>query len=110
VSPTETAELIEMSFGLRTQVGPRNHVLDGSQHLMGRGNFEGEREAHCKLWGRCTVSCTKKRLNPIELPLGFGLGWAKEVCIRRGPDLLSEGAIIRGKDMPTFAQACLTTL
>ena len=42
MSPAETAEPIEMPFGLRTQVGPGNHVLDGdSDPLMGRGNFEG---------------------------------------------------------------------
>ena len=28
VSPVKTAEPIEMPFGLRTQVGPENHVLD----------------------------------------------------------------------------------
>ena len=28
VSPAKTAEPIEMPFGLRTPVGPRNHVLD----------------------------------------------------------------------------------
>jgi len=26
---TKTAKTIEMPFGLRTRVGPRNHVLDG---------------------------------------------------------------------------------
>ena len=31
VSPAKMAEQIEMPFGLRTQVGQRNHVLDGSQ-------------------------------------------------------------------------------
>jgi len=30
VSPAETAEAIEMLFSRRTQVGTRNHVLDGS--------------------------------------------------------------------------------
>jgi len=29
VSPAKTAEPIEMPFGLRTRVGPGNHVLDG---------------------------------------------------------------------------------
>jgi len=29
MSPTKMAEPIEMLFGLWTQVGPRNHVLDG---------------------------------------------------------------------------------
>jgi len=28
VSPAKTAEEIEMPFGLRTRVGPGNHVLD----------------------------------------------------------------------------------
>jgi len=30
LSPAKTAGPIEMPFGLRTQVGLRNHVLDGS--------------------------------------------------------------------------------
>ena len=44
VSRAKTAEPIEMPFGLRTRVGPGNHVLDGGPDLpMGRSNFEGER-------------------------------------------------------------------
>ena len=43
VSPAKTAEPIEMPFGLRTRVGPRDHVLDeGSDPPMGRGKFLGE--------------------------------------------------------------------
>ena len=43
MSPTKTAELIEMPFGLRTWLGPRDHVLDGgSDPPMGRGKFRGE--------------------------------------------------------------------
>jgi len=42
VSPTKTAEPIEIPFWLRTRVGPRNHVLDGSpDHPVERGNFRG---------------------------------------------------------------------
>jgi len=42
--PCTNAEPIEMEFGLRTLVGPGNHVLDGGPDLpMGMGNFEGER-------------------------------------------------------------------
>ena len=42
--PAKTAEPIEMPFGLRTRVGPGNHVLDGVQiPPMGMGDFEGER-------------------------------------------------------------------
>ena len=37
-------ELIEMPFGLRTLVGPGNHVSDGGPDPpMGMGNFEGGR-------------------------------------------------------------------
>jgi len=39
VSPAKTAAPIEMPFGLRTGVGPVNHVLDGRPDLpMGTGN------------------------------------------------------------------------
>ena len=31
VSPAKTTEPIKMPFGLRTSVGPGNHVLDGVQ-------------------------------------------------------------------------------
>jgi len=45
VSPAKTVEPIKMPFGLRTRVGPGNHVLDrGADHPMGRGNFEGGRD------------------------------------------------------------------
>jgi len=44
VSPAKTAAPIQMPFGFRTQVGPRNHVLDGGPDPhMERGNFEGGR-------------------------------------------------------------------
>jgi len=44
-SPAKTAEPVEMPFGLRTRVGPGNHLLDGGPDPpMGRGNF-GERGA-----------------------------------------------------------------
>jgi len=40
VSPAKTAAPIELPFGLRTWVGPKNHVLDaGSDPPMGRGKF-----------------------------------------------------------------------
>ena len=40
VSPTKTAEPIEMLFGLRTRLGPGNHALNGVQiPPIGRGNF-----------------------------------------------------------------------
>ena len=58
--PCKTAELIEMPFGLRTRVGPRNHVLDWVQiaHAKssrgGSGPIRGEGvilrgAVHCKV-------------------------------------------------------------
>jgi len=50
VSPTKTAELIEMPFGLWTRVGPRNHVWGQIPQRKGtvlRG--EGQWAAHCKV-------------------------------------------------------------
>ena len=50
VSPAKTAERSEMPFGLRTWVGPGNHVLDGGPDPpMGRGNFEREGASRCKV-------------------------------------------------------------
>jgi len=50
VSPAKMAEPIEMPFGLRTRVGPENHVLDGGPDPpMGRGNFKGKGASHCKV-------------------------------------------------------------
>jgi len=42
VSPAKTAEPIEMPCGMRTQVGPGNHVLDGVQSRpQGKGRGKG---------------------------------------------------------------------
>jgi len=50
VSPTKTVGPIEIPFVLWSQVGPGNHVLDGSQApRMGRGDLEGKGESHCKV-------------------------------------------------------------
>jgi len=43
VSPAKTAEPIVMPSGLRTWLGPSDHVLDGgSDPPMGRGKFWSE--------------------------------------------------------------------
>jgi len=63
-----------MPLGLRSGVGPGNHVLDGSPHFpMGRGNFEGRRGAHCKVQGQSAVSCAKT-VEPIAIPFEL---WAQ---------------------------------
>ena len=43
VSPAKMAKLMEMPFGMRTLVGPWNHVLDGVQITQGKGNVEGRK-------------------------------------------------------------------
>jgi len=48
VNPEKTAEPIEM-FGLRTLVGPGNHVLLGVQIPDGKGKVLGKGTAHCKV-------------------------------------------------------------
>jgi len=73
VSPAKTAQPIEMPFGLRTRVGPGNHVLDGRPYCTrGKNNFEGEGTAHWKVYGRSAVSCAKW-LNRSRCRLGRGL-------------------------------------
>jgi len=43
MSPAETAESIEMPFGLWARMGPSNHVIEGIQiPPTGGGNFEGK--------------------------------------------------------------------
>ena len=39
VSPAKTVEPIETPFGLRSRVGPGNHVLDGGPDPHGKGQF-----------------------------------------------------------------------
>jgi len=49
VSRAKMVEPIEMQFAFRTQVDPRNHILDGvPDPPMGSGNFE-RGGAHCKV-------------------------------------------------------------
>ena len=49
LSPAKMAAPIEMPFGLRTQVGPRNHVLDRGPDPPWEGaNLRGKGASHCK--------------------------------------------------------------
>jgi len=68
--------LIEIPFGLRTQVGSGNHVLDGCPNSPWERVIFGERRAHCKyrdfLWW-----AEQERLNRSICRLDCGLGWAE---------------------------------
>jgi len=47
VGCAKTAEPIDMSFWMKTRMGPRNHVLDGDiDPPTGRGNFGGFSRPH----------------------------------------------------------------
>ena len=96
VSPAKTAEPIEMPFGLRTRVGPGNHVLDGgSKSPMGRGNFEGEGASHCEVYGHSEVPWAKTA-ESIKMPFGF---WAR--MGRRNHVLDGGSAVLRDVAMAT---------
>ena len=50
VSHAKPAEPIEMLFGLRTWVGPANHMLDGGPDPQWEGaSLSGEGASHCKV-------------------------------------------------------------
>jgi len=74
VIPAETAALIEMPFGLRTPVGPGNHVLDGGPDPPREGEIlRGKGATHCKVYGHSAVICAKTA-KPIKMPFGL---WAR---------------------------------
>ena len=74
-SRAETAELIEMPFGLWAWMGPRNRVLHGGPDQPWEGAIFGERVAHCKVRALSAVSCAETA-EPIDLPFGL---WTR-VC------------------------------
>jgi len=89
VSPAKTAAPIEMLFGLRTQVGPRNRVLDGDPDrpwewamLRGKGRLIVKY--------RDTAVICAKTAEPIEIPSGL---WAQKGCrnhvLDGGPEVMS---------------------
>ena len=100
VSPAKTVKQIKMPYGLRTQVGPRNHVLDGVKIPHGKGQFWGRKRPPIVKYRDTAVSCAKT----AEL-FGICTWWPKEPCVRWGVQIAQcEGAILRGKDMPGHAQ------
>jgi len=56
-----------------TQVGPRNHVLDGGPDPLWEGVIFGERGAHCKVWVQSAVSCAKTA-ERTEMPFALWVG------------------------------------
>jgi len=66
--PCKKPEAIELSFGFRTRVDPRNHVLH-RVHITPREGaiLRGIRANHRKVYGHSAVICAKTA-KPIELP------------------------------------------
>jgi len=105
VSPAKVAEPIEMPFGLRTWLGPRDHALDGgSDPPMGRGKFLEENGRpivkYRDILHSSTVVCGKMA-ELMEMPFGL---WARmgprNPVLHGGPDPPWEGAILGGKGRP----------
>ena len=61
--PCRTAAPIELPFGLRTSVGPGNHVLDGGQIPHGKGQIRNTRSA-LRLYRHCNVQQQVSTLRP----------------------------------------------
>jgi len=71
VNPAKTAEPTEMLFGLRSWVGPWNHILDGGPvALMWRGNYEGRQGRIIVKYGNTAVVYTKMA-EVIGMPFGL---------------------------------------
>jgi len=71
VSRVKTTEPIEMPFGLWTQVGPRNHVLDRDSDPPYQGAIlRSKGVARSKISELSAVSCAKTA-EPIETPFGM---------------------------------------
>jgi len=77
------AELTEVLFGFKIQVGPRNHVLRwGRDCSMQRCSFH--RKGHARACPMTLSWVVQKWLNWSRCRSGCGLEWAKAACIRWG--------------------------
>jgi len=106
LSCAKVAQQIEMLFGcgLRlAQVIVYGMGPWGADLSIGMGNFERKGWPILK-YGDALLQGVPKWLNRSRCHLGYRLWWPKEACIRQGPDLPYEGAIIRGNDMPGNAR------
>ena len=79
MSPAKPAEPIAMPFGLRTPVGPGNHVLDGSPDPPWEGAVLRRKGASIVKYRDTLRSSVQKRLNRSRCRLGYGLGCTIEI-------------------------------
>jgi len=93
VSPTKMDEPMEMPFGLRTRLGPGNHVFDGDQIPHGNG-------LPIVKYRDTLRSFVQKRLNRSRCPLSNCLKWSRGIMNKMGSiDPPLEGAVL-GKMAP----------
>jgi len=83
-SPVKTAKPIEMLFGLKTRVGPGNHVLDGGPDPSTEGAILRGRGIPLQSIGTLQSSA-QKQPNRSRCRLGCGLGWAQGIIGSRSP-------------------------
>jgi len=94
VSPAKTAEAIELPLGLRTRVGPRNHVLDGVQIPPREGIIlRGQRGVLLWSIGTLCGHLCKNGWTDRDAVLVMGSDGPKESRVRWGPEVLRNGAM-----------------
>jgi len=74
VSPAKTAQPIEMPFGLRTRVDPRNHVLDGGSEPPCEGAILRGRGGHCKVKRFSAISSVTR----VQQQLRWATVWPQQ--------------------------------
>jgi len=84
VNPAQTAEPINMSFGLWTRVVPRKRIRWGSRSPMCNGIFEGERGGPLWSIGTFCHELCKNSWNDWDAVSGMDSGWPKEACVSWG--------------------------
>ena len=98
MSPAKTAEPIDMPFGLRTQVGPGNHVLDGVQIPVWEGTILRGENGHPIVKYMDTAVICAKTAEPIEMPFGLWTWMGpRNRVLHGGPDPPWEGTILGEK-------------
>jgi len=90
VSPAKTAGQVEMPFGLRTWVGPRNH--DGGPDPHGKGQFWGGKGRPIVKYSHTLRWAVQKQLNLWRCLLGCGLEWA-HIVFDGSPEVLKNVAM-----------------
>jgi len=82
VSPAKTAEPLKMLFGLKTRVGPGNHVLDESPDSPSSWAILRRKGRSFVKYRDTLRSSVQKQLNRSICSFGCGLGGLKEVQVQ----------------------------